>query len=202
MKEWMQNYGYLLGVLAAVIVLFVVVLYFAARAYSKHMNAFKKEEAELKRLTALKEKYRPFDEETIKNAPEEEILEGVALVYRVYLQKKDDMEKEFLLLKEEQQYIYVLDVFVSDGSLKTFFKDNADILRRRIVPALKLVGLAEEAERAEKIRKMYDVTEEEISFSEKTIDEEDEFFTENNLLSRIKLKGAEYIKENISLLKL
>ena len=202
MKEWMQNYGYLLGVLAAVIVLFVVVLYFAARAYSKHMNTFRKEEAELKRLTALKEKYRPFDEETIKNAPEEEILEGVALVYQVYLQKKDDMEKEFLLLKEEQQYIYVLDVFVSDGSLKTFFKDNADILRSRIVPALKLIGLTEEAERAERIRKMYDVTEEGASLNERIIDEEDEFFTENDILSRIKLKGAEYIKDNVSLLKL
>ncbi len=202
MKEWMQNYGYLLGVLAVVIVLFVVVLYFAARAYSKHMNTFRKEEAELKRLTALKEKYRPFDEETIKNAPEEEILEGVALVYQVYLQKKDDMEKEFLLLKEEQQYIYVLDVFVSDGSLKIFFKDNADILRSRIVPALKLIGLTEEAERAERIRKMYDVTEEGASLNERIIDEEDEFFTENDILSRIKFKGAEYIKDNVSLLKL
>lgn len=202
MKEWMQNYGYLLGILAAVIVIFAVVLYFAAKAYSKHMRAYRSEEAELKRLTALKEKYRPFEVETIKNAPAEEILEGVALVYQVYLQKKDDMEKEFLLLKEEQQLIYVLDVFVSDGSLKVFFAENTNILRSRIVPALRLVGLTEEAERAEKIRKMYDVTEEEASLSEKIIEEEDNYFAENGILSRIKLAGAEYIKENVSLLKI
>ena len=133
MKEWLQSYGYLLLILVAVIVLFLVVFYFAVRAYSKHMNAYKKEEAELKRLTALKEKYRPFDEETIKNAPTEEILEGVALVYQVYLQKKDNMEEEFLNLKTEQQLIYVLDVFASDGTLKIFFAENGDILRSRIV---------------------------------------------------------------------
>ncbi len=202
MKEWMQSYGYLLGILVAVIVIFAVALYFAAKAYSKHMRAFKSEEAELKRLTALKEKYRSFEVETIKNAPAEEILEGVALVYQVYLQKKDDIEKEFLLLKEEQQLIYVLDVFVSDGSLKVFFTENTDILRNRIVPALKLVGLTEEAERTERIRKMYDVTEEEASLNEKIIDAEDSLFAEKDILSRIKLHSAEYIKDNVSLLKL
>lgn len=202
MKEWLQNYGYLLGILAAVIVLFIVVFYFAVRAYSKHMNAYKKEEAELKRLTALKEKYRSFDEETIKCAPDEEILEGVALVYQVHLQKKDDMEKEFLLLREEQQYIYILDVFVADGSLKTFFSENGDILRSRITSALRLIGLPEAAEAAEKIRKMYDITEEDASFSEKAIDEADKYFEENDILSRIKLHSAEYIKNNIELLKL
>lgn len=201
MKEWLHSYGYLLGILAAVIVLFVVVFYFAVRAYSKHMNAYKKEEAEIKRLTALKEKYKTFDEDVIKNSPADEILEGVALVYQVYLQKKDDMEKEFLLMKKEQQYIYILDVLTSDGSLKVFFSENGDILRNQITSALKLIGLDEEAERVEKIRKMYDVTEEDISFSEKIIDEEDKFFEENNILSRIKLHSAEYIKENISILK-
>lgn len=202
MKEWLQSYGYLLWVLALVIVVFIVVFYFAVRAYSKHMKTYKAQEAEIKRLTALKEKFRDFDENTIKNTHNDEILEGVALIYQIHLQKKDDMEKEFLLLKEEQQYIYVLDVFVSDGSLKTFFKENTDILRSRIVPALKLVGLSEEAERAEKIRRMYDVTEEEISLSEKIIDDEDRFFAESDILTGIKLKSAEYIKENISLLKL
>lgn len=202
MKEWLQSYGYLLLVLVAVVVIFAVVFYFAVRAYSKHMDAYKKEEAELKRLTALKEKYRPFDEDVIKNAPAEEILEGVALVYQVYLQKKDDMEEEFLKLKTEQQLIYVLDVFVADGSLKTFFAENGEILRSRIVTALSLIGLDEEAESAEKIRKMYDVTEEDVSFNEKLIDEEDKFFAEKDILSRIKLKGAEYIKDNVALLKL
>lgn len=202
MKEWLQSYGYLLGVLVAVIVIFVVVLYFAARAYSKHVNAFKSEEAEIKRLTALKEKYRDFDENVIANAPKEEILEGVALVYQLYLQKKENIEEEFLLLKNEQQLIYVLDVFVSDGSIKMFFSENTDILRSRIVPALQLIGLSEEAEIAEKIRKMHDVNDIEASYSEKEIEKADVLFAQNDILSKIKLNGAEYILNNVSLLKL
>ena len=98
MKEWLQSYGYLLWVLALVIVVFIVVFYFAVRAYSKHMKTYKAQEAEIKRLTALKEKFRDFDENTIKNTHNDEILEGVALIYQIHLQKKDDMEKEFLLL--------------------------------------------------------------------------------------------------------
>lgn len=201
MKEWLSNYGYLLIVLVAVLVVFIVVLNFAARAYSKHMKSYKAEEAEIKRLTALKEKYKSLDENTIKNAPDEEVLEGVALIYQLFLQKKENMEEEFLRLPKEIQSIYVLDVFVSDGGVKTFFSENTDILRCRIVPALKLIGMNDEAEKVEKIRRMYDETDLEASLSEKEIEETDKILLEADILSRIKLQGAEYIKENTGILK-
>lgn len=201
MKEWLSNYGYLLIVLVAVLVVFIVVLNFAARAYSKHMKSYKAEEAEIKRLTALKEKYKSLDENTIKNAPDEEVLEGVALIYQLFLQKKENMEEEFLRLPKEIQSIYVLDVFVSDGGVKAFFSENTDILRCRIVPALKLIGMNDEAEKVEKIRRMYDETDLEASLSEKEIEETDKILLEADILSRIKLQGAEYIKENTGILK-
>lgn len=201
MKEWLSNYGYLLIVLVAVLAVFIVVLNFAARAYSKHMKSYKAEEAEIKRLTALKEKYKSLDENTIKNAPDEEVLEGVTLIYQLFLQKKENMEEEFLRLPKEIQSIYVLDVFVSDGGVKAFFSENTDILRCRIVPALKLIGMNDEAEKVEKIRRMYDETDLEASLSEKEIEETDKILLEADILSRIKLQGAEYIKENIGILK-
>lgn len=201
MKEWLSNYGYLLIVLVAVLAVFIVVLNFAARAYSKHMKSYKAEEAEIKRLTALKEKYKSLDENTIKNAPDEEVLEGVTLIYQLFLQKKENMEEEFLRLPKEIQSIYVLDVFVSDGGVKAFFSENADILRCRIVPALKLIGMNDEAEKVEKIRRMYDETNLEASLSEKEIEETDKILLEADILSRIKLQGAEYIKENTGILK-
>lgn len=201
MKEWLQSYGYLLIVLAAVIVLFLVVFYFAVKAYSKHAASFKAEEAEIKRLTALKEKFRNFDETTLKNAEDEEILEGVALIYQLSLQRCENMEEEFLKMREEQQSVYVLDVFVSDGCTKVFFSENSDILRSRIVPALKLIGMDEESERIEKIRRMYDDYDVEASYNEKVIEETDKFIENEDILRKIKLKGAEYIKENVSLLK-
>ncbi len=201
MKEWLSQYGYLIIVFFAVLAIFIVVLNFAAKAYSKHMKSFKAEEAEIKRLTALKEKYKDFSEDTIKSAPDEEVLEGVALIYQLFLQKKENIEEEFLKLSDEKQSIYVLDVFVSDGGVKEFFSVNTDILRKRIVPALQLVGLNEDAKLVNEISRMYDDNDIEASFSEKKIEETDKILLESGFLSRIKLEGAKYIKENISLLK-
>lgn len=201
MKEWLSQYGYLIIVFFAVLAIFIVVLNFAAKAYSKHMKSFKAEEAEIKRLTALKEKYKDFSEDTIKSAPDEEVLEGVALIYQLFLQKKENIEEEFLKLSDEKQSIYVLDVFVSDGGVKEFFSANTDILRKRIVPALQLIGLEEDAKLVNEISRMYDDNDIEASFSEKKIEETDKILLESGFLSRIKLEGAKYIKENISLLK-
>ena len=201
MKEWLSQYGYLVIVFFVVLAVFIVVLNFAAKAYSKHMKSFKAEEAELKRLTALKEKYKDFSEETIKSAPDEEVLEGVALIYQLSLQKKDNIEEEFLKLKSEIQSIYVLDVFVADGGMKAFFSANTDILRSRIVPALQLIGLDEDAKLVGEIYRMYDDNDVEASFSEKKIEETDKILQESDILSRIKLNGAEYIRDNLDLLK-
>lgn len=201
MKEWLSQYGYLILVFFAVLAIFIVVLNFAAKAYSKHMKSFKAEEAEIKRLTALKEKYKDLSEEAISSAPDEELLEGVALIYQLFLQKKDNVEEEFLKLSSEIQSIYVLDVFVADGGVEEFFTANTNILRMRLVPALELIGLNEDAKRLSAISRMYDEDDYEASFSRKKLEDADKFFRDSDILSRIKLHSAKYIKENVSLLK-
>lgn len=201
MKEWLSQYGYLILVFFAVLAIFIVVLNFAAKAYSKHMKSFKAEEAEIKRLTALKEKYKDLSEEAISSAPDEELLEGVALIYQLFLQKKDNVEEEFLKLSSEIQSIYVLDVFVADGGVEEFFTANTNILRMRLVPALELIGLNEDAKRLSAISRMYDEDDYEASFSKKKLEDADKFFRDSDILSRIKLNSAKYIKENVSLLK-
>lgn len=201
MKEWLSQYGYLVGILVLVVIVFLVVLNFAAKAYSKHMKSYKAEEAEIKRLKELKEKFKDFDENTIKNSHDDEILEGVALTYQLYLQKIDNIEEAFLKFTEAQQYIYVLDIFVNDGGVKAFFKENTEILRERIVPALKLIGLTAESEKVNRIRRMYDNNDLEASLNEKVIDETDRSLTESDILGKIKRSAAEYIKENVSELK-
>lgn len=201
MKEWLSQYGYLVLVFFAVLAIFIVVLNFAAKAYSKHMKSFKAEEAEIKRLTALKEKYKDLSKEAISSAPDEELLEGVALIYQLFLQKKDNVEEEFLKLSSEIQSIYVLDVFVADGGVEEFFTANTNILRMRLVPALELIGLNEDAKRLSAISRMYDEDDYEASFSRKKLEDADKFFRDSDILSRIKLNSAKYIKENVSLLK-
>ena len=59
----------------------------------------------------------------------------------------------------------------------------------------------DQLEKVEKIRRMYDETDLEASLSEKEIEETDKILLEADILSRIKLQGAEYIKENTGILK-
>ena len=123
------------------------------------------------------------------------------VIYQLYLQKKENIEEEFLKLSKEQQSIYVLDVFASDGGVKEFFSANTNILRMRLVPALELIGLNDDAKLISEISRMYDDDDLEASYSEKKIEEVDKILQDSEILSRIKLNGAEYIKANIGLLK-
>ena len=195
-KEWFVQYKWYAMGLVFVLIVFAFVLRMAAKAYKKHYANFRKEEANIKHLLALKEKYKNLTEEAIADGSEDELLEGVALSYQLALQKADDMSARFAEFSKEKQYIYALDVFVSDKSVRTFFKENGRELTEIIVPALKLIGLEAEAKEAEKIRIMFDETDETTSMSEKTIETVEAYFTENNVLTKIKQAGAKYIKNN------
>ncbi len=197
--NWLTEYKWYAVGLVFVIIVFGFVLRMAAKAYRKHYAHLKKEEAKIKHLVALKEKYKDLSEETILNADEDELLEGVALSYQLVLQKNDDMSAEFEKLCDEKKYVYALDIFVSDKSVRTFFSENGRELTEIIVPALKLIGLFEEAEECEKIRIMFDEKDETTSISEKTIEEVENYLKENNVLTKIKQSSAKYIKENASL---
>lgn len=197
MAQWLSQYWHLLIVLAVVSIMAVIIFYFAARSYSRHQREFKKQEAEIKRLVELKEKYKTLTKETILSADDNELLEGVALSYQLILQKKEAIEEEFEKLNESIKNIYALDVFVQDKAAKEFFSQNGDILRKRIVRAFQKIGMEDEFIKGiSKIALMYDDEDETVSYSEKEIDAFDSFIAENEVLTKIKLKGAEYIKNN------
>lgn len=199
MTEWFKEYWYLAVIFVVVCLIAAVIFYFAGKSYSKYRASYKSQEAEIKRLLALKEKFVPLTEKAITESDDLETLEGTALSYQLFLQKQDDMEKEFALMSEEKRYIYTLDVFVQDKSISDFFRENGDILRMEITKAISLIGMTEFAEKIEKIRKMFDGNDETVSLSEAEIENLQSYIDENDILTTIKLKSAEYIKNNFQL---
>lgn len=199
MAEWFNEYWYLALIFVAVCVVAAFVFYFAGKSYKRYRTFYRNQEAEIKHLLALKEKYVPLTQKAIAESDSSETLEGVALSYQVFLQKKDDMEKEFMLLSEEKRYIYILDVFTREKSVQDFFSENGDILRMEITKALLLIGMKDFADRVEKVRLMYDDKDLTTSWSQAEIDRLQTFADENDILSQIKLAGAEYIKNNSQL---
>ena len=107
-----------------------------------------------------------------------------------------DEEKTLLLLNDDVKDIYTLDVFVQDKTSKEFFSQNGDILRKRILPALVKIGMSDFSEKLRVVYDMYDNSNENVSYSVSKIDEIDSFISENDILSNIKLKSAEYIRAN------
>ena len=196
MAEWLRdNWFYAVAFVGACVVAFFA-FRAAAKASAQHKKNYKAEEEYIKRLKALKEKYVPLKKQTIENAPDDELLEGTALGIQLFLQKQEDMEKEFLSLSDEKKLIYTLDVFLSDKTLNSFFRSNTEILKSRLVPALSLVGLSKDAERILPVAKMFDDNDEDTSLDEKRVSQLDEQLETDGFLSSVKLAAAKYIKEN------
>ncbi len=200
MSEWFSQYGYLIGVFAVILVVFIIVLNRAAKAYGSHYSTVNEQKKQLEYLTNLKNKYRNITAEELENCSDDEILEGFAILTQVEMQKSDDMEAYFLTLSKEKQYIYVLDVFTQDGSAKEFYSQNGEILTSIIVDALKAIGMGNFAGKLSEIEKMYDKDDESVSFSSDAIDKFDQEINAMCVLSEIKHNSAVYIKENFNLL--
>lgn len=199
MAEWFKEYWYLAVIFVVVCIIAAVIFYFAGRSYKSYRASYKNQEAEIKHLIALKEKFVPLTEKAILESDSAETLEGTALSYQLYLQKQEDMEGQFALLSEAKRYIYILDVFVQDKSVSVFFRENGDIIRMEITRALEFIGMTDLAQRVEKIRKMFDNEDETASYNETEIERLQNFIDENDVLTKIKLEGAEYIKSNFQL---
>lgn len=199
MAEWFKQYWYLALIFVGVCIVAAVIFYFAGKSYSAYRASYRKQEEEIKRLTALKSRFVPLTEEAIAKSDSGETLEGVALSYQLRLQKQEDMEKEFSLMSKEKRYIYILDVFVADKSVDEFFRQNGDILRSEITAAFRLIGMTDFAEKIEEIRRMFDPEDEVTSLDEKKIEAVQKYAEDNSVIESIKLKSAEFIKENSQL---
>ena len=200
MSEWFSQYGYLVAVFFVVLVVFVVVLNKAAKAYSKHFNTVNEQKKQLEYMTNLKNKYRNITAEELSECSEEEILEGFALLSQIEMQKSDDMEAFFRTLPKIKQLIYVLDVFVQDESAEIFFSQNGEILTDIIIDAVKEIGMNDFAGELSEIAKMYNKYDESVSFSKQTVENFDKTLNEKDILKDIKVNSARYIKENFNLL--
>lgn len=195
-KDWFSQYwAYAIG-LVVVCVAAAFIVSKAVKSYKRYYKNYREQESKIKHLVALKEKYGNLTEDTIKNADENELLEGVALSFQLKLQKSETMDDDFEKLEKEKQYIYALDVLVSDKKLEEFFRQNGRQLTERIVPALKMIGLEKEAAQAEKIRIMFDEKDETTSINKSQIENSEKYFEDNDVLTKIKHEGGKYIKEN------
>ncbi len=199
MTEWFKEYWYLAVIFVVVCIIAAVIFYFAGKSYSSYRKAYRNQEAELKRLTALKSRFVPLTRSAIEESDSAETLEGVALSYQLFLQKQEDMEKEFSLMSAPKRYVYILDVFVQDKSIDEFFRQNGNILKKEITSALELIGMNDFAERIENIRKMFDDEDEVTSLDEKKIDSLQKYSEDNDIYALIKLRSAEFIKNNSQL---
>ena len=199
MAQWFKEYWYLALIFIGVCIVTAVIFYFAGKSYKSYRLAYRNQEEEIKRLIALKEKFVPLTCEKIASADASAVLEGVALSYQLFLQKKENMEEEFLKLSKEKRYIYILDVFVQEKSVAEFFRENGDILKNELYEALCLIGMNDFADKAERIRKMFDSNDEEISIDEKEVDGLQTFVNSENIMAEIRERAALYIKENSQL---
>ncbi len=200
MSQWFSEHGYLIGVFALVVIVFIVVLNRAAKAYSKHYNTLNEQKKLLEHMTALKNKYKNITAEELALCSDDEILEGFAVVYQAEIQKCDDMEAYFSTLPKEKQYVYVLDVFVGDESAEAFYSHNGEILTDIIIDAIKAIGMNDFADKLYEIQKMYDKDDESASFDTKKIENFDKTLNESDVLTQIKVNSAKYIRENLNLL--
>ena len=199
MIEWFKEYWYLAVIFVVVCIIAAVIFYFAGKSYSSYRAAYRNQEAEIKRLTELKGRFVPLTQSAVENSDSAETLEGVALSYQLFLQKQEDMEKEFSLMSEPQRYAYILDVFVQDKSLDEFFRQNGNILKKEITSAFELIGMKDFADKIENIRKMFDDEDDVTSLEQSKIDALQKYADENDIYAEIKQKSAVYIKDNSQL---
>lgn len=200
MSQWFSEHGYLIGVFVLVVIVFIVVLNRAAKAYSKHYNTLNEQKKQLEHMTNLKNKYKNITPEELEKCDDGEILEGFALITQAEMQKSDDMVSYFGTLPLEKKYVYVLDVFVSDAGAEVFFGENGEILTDIIIDALRAIAMEDFASELSEIAKMYNKDDESVSFDKAKIEKFDKYLNESDILTQIKVNSAKYIRENLNLL--
>ena len=193
---WFKEYWMYAVVLVIVCIIAGFVFKKAAAAYKAHQKSFHEQEATMRRLRALKDRYRNLTAEIIADAPAEELLEGVALRDQIFLQKQDNMTAAFAALPRARQYVYALDVFVADRTAKDFFTKNGKELVSIIAPAIEMIGLAAALPTMRKLAVMFDEDDETTSVDYHFVEEADAEFDKIDLLTQIKLQGAQYIKDH------
>ncbi len=195
----MADYRFLWLILAALIIITAVVIFFAGRALSSHNEETKRLLSEIDRMKALKDKYKDLTVQKAENADNRELLDGINAVLQARIEKAENAEAEFSEFNDAQKYMYCLYYFIEDvrQGLSFFFKNNGSELTDILLPALKAVNAEKIYPLTETQFSMFDENNEEVSLDYGLRDETDrkfsEIYSQNELLDGIK----EYIKNNI-----
>ena len=200
MVQWFSEYWEYALVFLGVCIVAVIVFYFAGKSRMKYVKTYKQQEEEIKRLTELKNKYIPLTEKKLNQGDDEEILEAASLVYQIKFEKSEFPELEYKKLTDVQKNIYALDIFVSDKTATEFFNLNDTMLKSRLYPALEMIGFDLAMDEFKAVSDMYDESNEQVSLDKSRLTVLDEIIGQNDILRKIKLCAAEYIKSNLELL--
>lgn len=200
MAQWFSEYWQYALVLLGVCIVAVIVFYFAGKSRMKYVRSYKAQEDELKRLKALKDKYHPLTAEKLQLGDDMEILEAASLVYQIKFEKSEFPEVEFKKLTDVQKNIYTLDVFVSDKTASVFFDLNDKTLQSRLYEALKMIDFDCAMDEFKAVHDMYDENNDQVSFDRSRLSKLDEIILQQDILRKIKLGAAIYIKRNLDLL--
>lgn len=188
---------YLWLILIIFIIVTAIVIKKALDASRKRRERLKKEAAIWKRDYELREKYRELTENKILNAPDDELLHGVAMNIQIKLENADSMEKAFEVLPTEKKYVYTLEYFDEDAkqSLSFFFKNNGEPLTGLSYKALEEIGLFDISQIVKELYPMYD-PDSEVSVDREIIGRKDVEFKEKYSSKTLLSEAAKYIIGN------
>lgn len=196
MTDFFMNNKQYIVLIIAVTVFAVFGIYKAVTSSAEHNRLYRQEEEKIKRLKFLKDKFSVLTAETVASSEDSDLLEGIALRCQLMLQKKDDMDGAFSVLSLPVQYIYTLDIFVSEvGKPTDFFKNNGKPLTDLLLPALSAIGCENESRLLSPLKEMYDEDREDVSLDREKAALTDKKFEEVYDSSEVKLKAAKYIRD-------
>ncbi len=186
-------------ILLAAIILAVFVWIKALKSGKERRERLKKEAEIWKKEYELREEFKVLSKEKINSSQNSKLLKGVCMNIQIFLEKETDMEKSFLLLPLEKQYIYALNYFDEDASksLSFFFKQNSPPLTTVLCDSLRAVGYTEIIDLVEKIGPMYE-EDNDISIDYGIIDKTDEKFKELYSENKLYDLTAKFIKNNLN----
>lgn len=196
-----MDYWYLWLLLAVLAVLTVIVIFFASRAVSRHNAETKKQLDEIKRMKALKDKYKNISADGLKSADASEVLAGHFAVIEAKLESADNPEERFEELSAVEKNIYVLYCFCEDCSvsLSFFFKNNENSFAALITDALDKIGYKEILPLVQEEMTMFDEDNEDVSIDADKIKVCDEKFQSVFSQGRLHSLTKEYIIKNSDL---
>lgn len=197
--DYVIEYKYL--VLLLVVATVAMLLMFRKAGASVAKNRAEKEKLikKLDHMKMIRETYSDLSCEKILADETEYLLEGVADNIQVRLEKSGDMNASFEELKEEEKLVYSLHYFIeeSENAPSEFFRNYT----KPLTPyALQMCEKITDEASFRLIRKLYDCYDEDNeteSVIKETIDELDEKIKASVDMKNLKMKGAEFIKENV-----